>query len=74
VVLADWQQYGRGAGMKRNYQMLLEAEALIAIWDGKSRGTKNAIDTARLMKLLVYVAMPRTISSIARVFLRKLLH
>jgi hypothetical protein len=37
----------RGAGHKRNYQMALYADALIALWDGRSPGTKNMIDTMR---------------------------
>ena len=31
------------------------ADALIAIWDGKSRGTKNMIDYATKKGLKVYV-------------------
>jgi hypothetical protein len=31
------------------------ADALIAVWDGKSRGTKNMIETAEKMGLRVYV-------------------
>jgi hypothetical protein len=31
------------------------ADALIAVWDGKSRGTKNMIDEAKKLGLKVYV-------------------
>ena len=31
----------------RNRQMAENADALIAYWDGESRGTKNMIDQAR---------------------------
>lgn len=41
---ADWDRHGRAAGPIRNCQMAQYADALIAIWDGKSRGTKNMID------------------------------
>lgn len=41
---ADWDRHGRAAGPIRNRQMAQYADALIAIWDGKSRGTKNMID------------------------------
>lgn len=44
---ADWDQYGRAAGPRRNAEMAAVADALIAFWDGQSRGTKNMIDTAR---------------------------
>jgi len=45
--LADWNLYGKQAGMVRNRQMLTfarkEHSMLIAFWDGISRGTKNMI-------------------------------
>ena len=43
---ANWDKYGRAAGPIRNEQMSEIAEALIAIWDGKSPGTKNMISNA----------------------------
>ena len=52
---ADWKRYGRAAGPKRNEQMAEYAEALIAIWDGESRGTKHMIDYATKLGLVVYV-------------------
>lgn len=55
VYKADWQRHGRAAGPIRNKKMAENAEALIAIWDGKSKGTKNMIETARKHGLLVYV-------------------
>ena len=53
--LADWSLFGKSAGMKRNAQMAAYADALVAIWDGKSSGTKNMIQTARKAGLIVYV-------------------
>ena len=52
---ADWERNGRAAGPLRNKKMAENAEALIAIWDGVSRGTKNMIETAEKHGLLVYV-------------------
>lgn len=52
---ADWERHGRAAGPIRNRKMAENADALIAIWDGKSRGTKNMIETATKLGLLVYV-------------------
>jgi len=43
---ANWEANGRRAGMVRNASMLLHADNLIAVWDGVSSGTRNAIDTA----------------------------
>ena len=44
--IPDWNLSGRSAGMIRNKQMAEYADALIAIWDGKSKGTKNMIEPA----------------------------
>lgn len=41
---AEWSKYGRGAGMKRNREMLERADALVAFWDERSAGTKNMIE------------------------------
>lgn len=41
---ANWQLNGRAAGPIRNEEMGDYAEALIAFWDGKSKGTKHMID------------------------------
>lgn len=52
---ADWQTHGKAAGPIRNEEMARYADALIAVWDGKSRGTKNMIETARKHGLKIYV-------------------
>ena len=38
---ADWNKYGRSAGPIRNKEMVKYADALIAVWNGKSKGTKH---------------------------------
>lgn len=53
--LANWKRYGRSAGPRRNEEMARRAEALVAVWDGKSSGTAHMISTARARGLLVYV-------------------
>lgn len=52
---ANWRAYGKKAGYLRNEQMALHADALIAIWDGKSPGTKHMLDIAEREGLKVYV-------------------
>lgn len=52
---ADWKVHGRAAGPIRNAKMASVAHALISFWDGKSRGTKNMIDTAKKHNLQVAV-------------------
>ena len=53
---ADWLNHGTSAGFRRNQEMANYADALIALWDGQSRGTANMIDLARRRGLLVFVA------------------
>lgn len=52
--IPDWSK-GRGAGLARNRDMAEYGEALIAIWDGESRGTANMIREAEKRGLPVYV-------------------
>lgn len=52
---ADWSTYGLSAGPRRNATMAEHADALIAVWDGVSRGTKNMIQEARKRGLKVYI-------------------
>ena len=48
---ADWEKNGKKAGYMRNTDMSLYADALIAFWDGTSKGTKHMIDIAKNRKL-----------------------
>ena len=52
---ADWGTYGISAGPRRNASMAEYADALIAVWDGVSRGTRNMIQEARKRGLKVYI-------------------
>ena len=40
---AEWAKYGKYAGRRRNVAMAEIAQGLIAVWDGKSRGTAHMI-------------------------------
>ena len=40
---ADWKRFGKRAGYLRNEQMAQNADALVAFWDGESRGTNLMI-------------------------------
>lgn len=52
---ADWNRYGRSAGFIRNEQMAQNADALVAFWDGESRGTKSMIEIANRYRLQVRI-------------------
>ena len=51
----DWKRYGRSAGIRRNTIMANECDFGIAIWDGKSKGTKDAIKKLKLKNKLYAV-------------------
>ena len=40
----DWEKHGKSAGYKRNVLIAEDADACIAFWDGKSKGTRHTID------------------------------
>jgi hypothetical protein len=52
---AQWKKFGKGAGYRRNEQMAEVADALIAFWNGSSKGTKHMIDIMNEKNLLVRV-------------------
>jgi hypothetical protein len=52
---ANWEKNGKAAGYLRNDAMARYADALVAVWDGKSKGTKHMIDLARKREIEVYV-------------------
>lgn len=52
---ADWVKHGKSAGYIRNTIMAENADALVAFWDGQSRGTKHMIETAHKKNLKVRV-------------------
>lgn len=55
VTRTDGSQYNANAAHDRNQRMADYAEALIAIWDGKSPGTRDMISRARKRGLKIYI-------------------
>ena len=57
VFPAQWDTYGKAAGMIRNKEMAdyaiknSDKAILFAFWDGQSRGTKGMIDIAKQCKM-----------------------
>ena len=52
---ADWDEYGKSAGYRRNAEMADFADALVAFWDHKSKGTKHMIDLSEKKGIMVRV-------------------
>jgi len=58
IVLPDYAKYGRyAAPRKRNIIMVDMADAVLAIWDGKSTGTKYTIEYAKKQKKPITIIM-----------------
>ena len=55
IMPADWETYGKSAGYRRNEAMADVSDALVAFWDGKSRGTMHMINLAEAKGLRVHV-------------------
>ena len=47
VFLPDYERYGKKAPLIRNREIVAACDCLVAIWDGKSRGTSYTIHCAR---------------------------
>ena len=47
IVRPRYDLYGRAAPLKRNEQMVDMADAVLVIWDGRSRGTRYTVRDAR---------------------------
>lgn len=47
VLNADWDTYGKAAGMIRNSEIVAQSDRVVAFWDGESRGTQNTMHKAQ---------------------------
>lgn len=56
--LPKYKSYGRYAPLKRNLEIINNADYVLAFWDGKSRGTKFVIDNCKKLnkpiRVLIY--------------------
>ena len=55
--LPDYPRYGRGAPFRRNLEIATHADALLAFWDGQSRGTRHTIELCRAAGMPVTVIL-----------------
>jgi len=53
--LANWDEYGRSAGHRRNAEMAVYGDILVAFWNNSSPGTRGMIDLAKKKGLEVHV-------------------
>ena len=50
ILRPSYEQYGKFAPLERNRRMVDIADKVLAIWDGKSRGTRFTIDYAKKLE------------------------
>ncbi|MBU8921738.1 MAG: DUF2493 domain-containing protein [Bacteroidales bacterium] len=50
IFKAEWDLYGKAAGMLRNTDIVTSCDILIAFWDGKSKGTMDSYKKAQKQK------------------------
>lgn len=46
IIKPQYEKFGRAAPIKRNEEMVDLADIVLAIWDGRSRGTKYTVQYA----------------------------
>jgi predicted Rossmann fold nucleotide-binding protein DprA/Smf involved in DNA uptake len=52
---ANWARHKQAAGAIRNTEMAAYADALVAVWDGESKGTAHMIKTMEALGKPVFV-------------------
>lgn len=55
IFKADWNKFGKSAGMIRNKLIVDNADEILAFWDKKSIGTKHTIELAKKQNKKVYI-------------------
>ena len=53
--LPNYKEFGRGAPLKRNLQIIEYSDTVLAFWDGVSRGTKFVIDNCKKLGVSLQV-------------------
>lgn len=57
VIRPDYAKFGRSAPLKRNLEILTQADYVLALWDGVSRGTAQVIADCSLQHTPIRVIM-----------------
>lgn len=53
--LAQWNKFGKKAGIMRNHEMVEFCDYVFAFWNGKSKGTLDTILYAKKLNVPVFV-------------------
>ena len=55
IIRPEYSRYGRGAPIVRNKQMVEAADTVLAIWDGRSKGTLSTLRYAQKLSKKVII-------------------
>ena len=55
IFYPEWDKHGKKAGYIRNVEIVQNSDALIAFWDGVSKGTEHSINLARAQAIPVSI-------------------
>ena len=47
ILKPDWKKYGKGAGLKRNQEIINLADEVVSFWNKMSEGTGHSLELAR---------------------------
>lgn len=53
----EYERYGRGAPLRRNIEIIEQADLVLALWDGHSHGTRFVVKTCHKRGIPVKVYM-----------------
>ena len=56
-IYPDYRRYGKGAPLKRNNEIIDRSDFVLAIWDGKSCGTRYVIEKCKKINKPVKVIL-----------------
>ncbi len=59
--LAQWEKFGKRAGILRNHEMIEFCDVLIAFWDGLSKGTLDTINYAHELGVPTYLHLIKSL-------------
>lgn len=60
--LPEYGRYGRSAPLKRNLQIIAYADCVLALWDGRAKGTRFVIENCRKQNKKVTDILCKTVT------------
>ena len=56
IYVPQWDLFGKKAGFMRNTTIIENCDMVVAFWDAESKGTKDSLDKAQLLKKTTLIA------------------